>query len=70
MNFTKVEGVRVLLPRTEEEMYEAVDSGEPFSATPALCELFGLEMTDDGNGPDDLLHHDESEYLNPDGTVR
>lgn len=37
-----IEGVRVLDPRTPEELAQAVESGRPFLAPEKLAEEFGL----------------------------
>lgn len=42
MKTRRIDGTRVLQPRTEKELREALDSGRPFQAPEELARQFGL----------------------------
>ena len=64
MKTRRMDGTRVLMPATEGELLEAIDSGRPFQAPDHLARDFGLPEPPDGPRPpagDEFVLGDDDE---------
>lgn len=62
MKTRRIDGTRILMPATERELLEAIDSGRPFQAPDNLARDFGLpQPPDDPRSPagDEFVLGDE-----------